>query len=214
MITRLREFWERLRRDRGKLKATVLVDFYPNKEVTPLVTWEESADRDGDATTLALFLYARILFELAELNDTRAAKELMAFLSQVVKRVLAEGEQSGRPRLPLGELRLEESPPPEPPARSYRALLFQHQDGQFRLDFKGTLGKEGVYLPATYVVFLQHYINSLPDEALTRLARCLKRLHAYYKFRRDFWDSTALSAGPAFALGTEALKPEEAEMEG
>jgi len=37
----------------------------------------------------------------------------------------------------------------------------------------------------------------------------LDRLHLYYRYRRDFWEGTSLSTGPAFALSAEELRPEE-----
>jgi len=213
MMRRLLELWERLRRDRGRLIATMRVDFYPNKTAAPVLVWHDGAGQDHDPVTLAIFLYARILYELAELNETRVAKELMAFLSQVVERMSTEEGPPNRISLPMGELRLEEAPTGEPASRGYQADFYRLRDGQHRLDFKGSLGKEGVYLPATYVVFLQYCLDSLEDEALRRLTVSLGRLHSYYKFRRDFWDNVALAAGPAFALGKEELRPEEVEME-
>jgi hypothetical protein len=214
MIKRLQEIWERLRPNRGRLKATVAVDFFPNKAARSRVNWHDTLPPDRDTVTLAIFFYARILFELAELNETRVANELITFLSQVVELVLTDDGPPNRPRLPMGELTLQEEVLPEPPSRSYRADFFHQEDGQYRLDFKGSLGKEGVYLPATYVVFLQECINDLDDEALRRLTHSLGRLHDYYKFRKDFWDSAALTAGPLFALGTAQLAPEEMEVEG
>ncbi len=209
MIKHLQEIWDRLRRDRGRLKATVRVEFYRNKTARTSVDWHNSLKAEHDTVSLAIFLYARILYELAELNETRVANELMAFLTQVADLVLTGELSPNRPRLPLGELTLPAEAPQEEPKRSYRAEFFQLQNGQYRMDFKGSLGKEGVYLPATYVVFLQECINTLDDEALRRLAQSLGRLHDYYKFRKDFWDGAALSAGPIFALGTAQLSPEE-----
>jgi hypothetical protein len=214
MIKRLQEFWGRLQRHRGRLKATVRVDFYPNKAARSRVDWQETFPLERDTVSLAIFFYARILFELAELNETRVANELIAFLSQVVDLMLTGEGAPHRPRLPMGELTLQEEDPSGPPSRSYRADFFQQEDGQYRMDFKGSLGKEGVYLPATYVVFLQECINDLDDEALRRLAQSLGRLHDYYKFRKDFWEGTSLAAGPLFALGTVQLIPEEVEGEG
>lgn len=212
MIKRLKEFWEHLGRDRGRLKATVRVDFYPHKAARAAVEWSDAAPADRDLVSLAIFFYARILYELAELNETRVANELITFLSQVVDLVLAGEGAPHRPRLPLGELQLQTEAHPEPPSRSYRAKLFQLQDGQCRLDFSGSLGKEGVYLPATYVVFLQDCINGLEDEALARLARSLKRLHEYYKVKNDFWEGAALSGGPLFALSAVSETPEAVEV--
>jgi len=213
MIKSLQELWGRLRRDRGQLRATVGVDFYPNKAARSRVDWHDTVGEERDTVSLAVFLYARILFELAELNETRVANELIAFLSQVVDLVLTEEGPPNRPRLPMGELTLQEGPPSGSPSRTYRASLFQQEDGHYRMEFKGSLGKEGVYLPATYVVFLQDCINTLSDEDLRRLAQSLGRLHDYYKFRKDFWEGTALSAGPIFALGNVQLVPEEVETE-
>jgi|WetSurMetagenome_2_1015567.scaffolds.fasta_scaffold10845_2 hypothetical protein len=213
MIKRLQELWGRLRQDRGQLKATVRVDFYANKTAGSRLDWSDTAGPERDTVSLAIFLYARILFELAEINETRVANELIAFLSQVVDLVLTGEGPPNRPRLPMGELNLQEGEAAGHPNRSYRADFFRQADGQYRIDFKGSLGKEGVYLPATYVVFLQECINQLDDEALRHLARSLGRLHDYYRFRKDFWESTALAAGPTFALGTMQLAPEEMELE-
>jgi hypothetical protein len=209
MFKRLQELWGQLRRNQGRLKATVQVDFFPNKTARSRVDWHDAGNPDRDTVSLAIYLYARLLFELAEINETRVANELITFLSQVLDLVFTDAGPPNRPRLPMGELTLREDPPSGSPSRIYRADLFQLEDGQFRMDFKGALGKEGVYLPAAYVVFLQECINGLDDEALRRLARSLRRLHEYYRLRIDFWDSAALSAGPLFALGKGQLPPEE-----
>ncbi|MEJ2090869.1 MAG: hypothetical protein P8X65_01625 [Syntrophobacterales bacterium] len=213
MMKRLQDFWERLRGDKGRLRATVRVDFYPNRTAYPSLVWHNSVDQERDSVYLAVCLYARILFELAEMNETRVAKELMAFLAQVTNLVLTEEGAPNRPRLPLGELILPTDPPSETPSRSYAADFFQYQDGQFRVNFQGSLGKEGVYLPTTYVVFLQDCINRLSDQNLQHLAQSLRRLHEYYKLRQDFWDSASVSAGPAFALSPGEPSPEAKEAE-
>jgi hypothetical protein len=113
----------------------------------------------------------------------------------------------------MGELTLPQDPPLETPSRTYSADFFQYQDGQFRVNFQGSLGKEGVYLPTTYVVFLQDCINRMSDQTLQYLALSLRRLHEYYKLRQDFWDSASLSAGPAFALSPGKLEPEAEKVE-
>ena len=213
MMKRWQGFWERLRGDKGRLRATVRVDFYPNRTAYPSLIWHNSVDQERDSVSLAIFLYARILYELAEMNETRVAKELMAFLGQVTNLVLTEEGSPNRPHLPLGELTLPEKAPSEAPSRSYAADFFQHQDGQFRVNFQGSLGKEGVYLPTTYVVFLQDCINRLSDQTLQYLALSLRRLHEYYKLRQDFWDSASLTAGPVFALSKRQLSPEPEEVE-
>jgi hypothetical protein len=211
MIKRLQELWGRWRRDRGRLIATIQVDFYPNKAARSRVEWHDNSSQERDLVSVAIFFYARILFELAELNETRVAHELIAFLTQVVDLMLTGEEPPNRPRLPMGELTLQAESSGEIPSRVYKADFFLQQDGQYRMEFNGSLGKEGVYLPATYVVFLQDCINGMEDGALHRLAQSLERLHEYYKVRKDFWEGAALSAGPLFALSKISLVPEEAE---
>ncbi|MEW6386527.1 MAG: hypothetical protein AB1491_03310 [Thermodesulfobacteriota bacterium] len=209
MIKRL---FARFSRERGIHQATVQIDFTFEDQVKSSLLWHHRQDPEKDTVTLALYFYARILYELAELNETRVAKELLGFLDQVSRLIMADGDAPKRPRLPLGEVHLS----PElanPVVRSYRAELYQLREGNFRLEFQGSLGKEGFYLPAAFLAFLQFCVDDLADEALLRLARSLGRLNDYYRVRRDFWDSAALSAGPAFALGREELRLDESVVE-
>jgi len=203
---------ERLRQDRGRHKATVRIDFFPQDQVTPHILWLNSQDPDGDTLPLILLVYARILYELAELNELRVARELIRFLDKVCERVLDSDGPPRRPSLPLGQLQLIEEPE-QPAMRTYEAKLYELKAGGYRLEFKGSLGKEGFYLPGAFLVLLQSCLNNLGDEALRRLAQSLIRLHAYYRYRRDFWEGGALTAGPLFALGTEEIRPEEASPE-
>ncbi|MCL6622045.1 MAG: hypothetical protein K6T55_08080 [Syntrophobacterales bacterium] len=204
----LKRWLSRLVRDRGLHKISVRVDFYAGNLAVPAVYWYNSQDQEGDTVLLALYLYARILFELAEQNETRVAKELMEFLDQVKGLVLTGEGPPKRPRLPLGAVSLGPAPATAP-ERRYQADFYQMQDGSYRLNFQGSVGKEGFYLPAAFLVFFQTCLDRLGDDALTRLIHCLGRLHDYYRYRRDFWDSTSLTAGPAFALGREEIRPEE-----
>jgi hypothetical protein len=207
MIKRL---FERFRQERGLHKATVRVSFFPENLVNPQISWLRGQDPEADTIPLILLIYARVLFELAELNELRTARELMRFLEQVCQRVLNNDGPPRRPRLPLGQLRLKSEPDQEPPERSYQADLYEFQGGGYRLDFHGSIGKEGFYLPAAFLVLLQSCLDRLGDDALRRMAQVLMRLHLYYRYRRDFWEGGALVAGPVFALGTEKLNPEEA----
>jgi hypothetical protein len=151
MIKRLKEFWEHLGRDRGRLKATVRVDFYPHKAARAAVEWRDAAPADRDLVPLAIFFYARILYELAELNETRVANELITFLSQVVDLVLAGEDAPHRPRLPLGELQLQTEETPEPPSRSYRADLFSCRTASAGWIFPAAWGRKGcIYRPPTW----------------------------------------------------------------
>ena len=59
---------ERFRQDRGLHKATVQVDFFPENQVTPQILWLSSNSPEADTVPLILHVYARILYELAELN--------------------------------------------------------------------------------------------------------------------------------------------------
>ncbi len=201
---------ERFRQDRGLHKATVRIDFYPEGQVTPHVDWLRSHDPTADIIPLIIFFYARILFELAEMNEVRVARELIDFLEQVCQRVLANEGTPRRMRLPLGELRLA-SDSGVPALRTYQADFYELQGGSYRLEYQGSLGKESFYLPGAFLALLQFCLDKLEDAPLRQLARALERLHAYYRLRRDFWDSGALIAGPVFALGYEELRPEEAE---
>lgn len=207
-----KRFWDRLRRDRAVHKATVNIDFFPDDVVTPAIFWHQSEEREGDTVTLMLFMYARILYELAELNEVRVARELMDFVGQVCGRILSPDGPPGRLRLPLGQLRLATAPS-APAERSYRAEFYRQPDGSYRLDFQGSVGKEGFFLPGGFLALMQSCLDNLPDEPLGRMVRGMIRLHAFYRYRRDFWESSALTAGPAFALGTEEIRPEEAGAE-
>jgi hypothetical protein len=203
---------ERFRQDRSLHKAAVRVDFSPSNQVTPQITWLSSNSPEADTIPLILLVYARILYELAELNEGRVARELIRFLDQVCERVIDGDGPPRRPRLPLGELHLA-AESGQPATRSYQAEFYEVQGGGYRLDFKGSLGKEGFYLPGAFLALLQSCLDSLTDDALRRLTRGLARLHLYYRYRRDFWEGGALSAGPVFALGTEEIRPEAATPE-
>jgi hypothetical protein len=195
---------ERFRQDRGLHKVTVRVDFLPQNQVSPHIFWLSSRAHEDDTVPLLLMVYARILYELAELNELRVARELIRFLEQVCDRVLNSDGPPRRPRLPLGQLKLV-AEANQPAERSYRAELYEFQEGGYRLDFQGNLGKESFYLPGAFLALLQFCLDQLGDDALRRLVRGLARLHLYYRYRRDFWDGGALSAGPVFALGTQEI---------
>jgi hypothetical protein len=209
MIKRL---LQRFRRDRGLHRATVRVDFFPEGKVKPSIFWHNSKDQEIDTVPLVLYFYARILFELAELNDVRVARELMGFVNQVCELVLAAEGPPSRIRLPLGDLHIT-GESTDPPERTYQAEFYQFQDGNFRLEFQGSIGKENFYLPGSFLVLLQSCLDNLGDDPLNLLARGLTRLHDYYRYRRDFWESTALTSGPVFALGKEELRPEAPQPE-
>jgi hypothetical protein len=115
-------------------------------------------------------------------------------------------------RLPLGELRLT-TEAQAPAVRTYQAEFYQLRDGNHRLEFHGSLGKESFYLPGAFLTLWQSCLDNLGDEALRRLARCVGRLHDYYRYRRDFWEGGALVAAPIFALSAEELRPEEKGLE-
>jgi hypothetical protein len=107
---------ERFRQDRGLHKATVRVEFSPQNLVTPQIVWLNSNAPEADTTPLLLMFYARILYELAELNEGRVARELIRFLDQVCDRVINSDGPPRRPRLPLGQLELG-AEPGQPAAR-------------------------------------------------------------------------------------------------
>ena len=202
-----KRFLERFRQDRGLHKATVQVDFFPDNQVAPQILWLNSNSTEADTVPLILMVYARILYELAELNEGRVARELIRFLDQVCARVLEGDGPPQRLRLPLGHLELA-AESDQPAVKSYRAEFYEFAAGGFRLDFQGSIGKEGFYLPAAFLALLRSCLDNLADDPLRRLTRGIVRLHLYYRYRRDFWEGGALTSGPIFALGTEEIHPE------
>jgi len=204
----IKRILERFRQDRGLHKASIRIDFYPQDQVTPFIFWHRSQDSEKDTIPLVIFSYARILYELSELNEVRVARELIGFLDQVYKRVLTNDGPLRRPRLPLGQLRLI-TDSGLPAVRTYQLEFYELPGAGFRLEYQGSLGKEGFYLPGAFLALLQSCLDHLGDEPLGQLFRGLSRLHDYYRYRRDFWDGGALISGPAFALGTEEIRPDQ-----
>lgn len=205
----IKRILERFRHDRGRLRATVKIDFYPQDQVTPHIFWKSSRNSEKDTIPLVIHSYARILYELAELNELRVARELISFLDQVGKLVLTEEGPPRRPRLPLGQICLVKDSG-VPPVRTYGLEFYEMPGGGHRLEYRGSLGKEGFYLPGAFLALLQFCLDHLEDETLRQLIRALGRLHDYYRYRRDFWEGGSLASGPAFALGNGEIKPDEA----
>lgn len=201
---------QRFRQARGLHKATVKIDFFPEDQVAPQIFWHHSLNPEKDTIPLVVCGYARFLYELAELNELRVARELISFLEQVCKRVLTEAGPPRRVQLPLGQLRLVNEAG-QPALRTYQLEFFEIAGGNYRLEYSGSLGKEGFYLPGAFLALLQSCLDHLGDDALRQLAQSLGRLHDYYRRRRDFWEGGALMSGPAYALGKEELRAEEAD---
>jgi len=208
----IKRILERFRRDRGRRKATVRIDFFPQDQVTPHIFWHRGQNTDKDTITLVIHCYARFLYELAELNEVRVARELIGFLDQVCKRVLTDEGPPRRPHLPLGQLHLVNDPA-LPAVRSYQVEFFELPGGGYRLEYRGSLGKEGFFLPGAFLALLQSCLDNLGDEPLRQLARSLERLHDYYRLRRDFWEGGSLISGPAYALGKEEIKPDDSGID-
>jgi hypothetical protein len=204
----IKRILERFRHDRGRLRATVKIDFYPQDQVTPHISWKSSQNSEPDTVPLVIHCYARILYELSELNELRVARELISFVDQVGKLVSTEAGPPRRPRLPLGQVCLVNDPG-VPPVRTYQMEFYELPGGGHRLEYQGSLGKEGFYLPGAFLALVQSCLDRLEDETLQQLVRDLGRLHNYYRYRRDFWEGGALVSGPAFALGNEEIKPDE-----
>lgn len=202
-------FW---RRERETLQCRVRIAFLADDQVVPRVEWSLGQPRVEDWLRCLFFYYARIMFELAELNETRVARELMEFVHRIGKRLTNQSTESGKVTIPLGKLRLG-AEGGQPSQRTYQAALFVNRQGVHHLDFSGMLGKEKFYLPASFLALLQHVIHILPEEHLEQLGRGLQRLHQYYRYKRDFWDSAALSEGPRLALGTEAISEPDPDFE-
>lgn len=205
MIKRIKKWF---RRKPGLHKATLRIDFYQEDGVTPRIIWHRDGDREADTIAVVVFGYARILFELSELNEVRVARELTVFLDKVCQRVLASSETPQRPHLPLGQLHLVKDPGVKA-VRSYQVEFYELAEGGFRMEYRGALGKESFYLPGAFLALLQSCLDHLGDEALRQLAQRLARLHDYYRYRRDFWEGGALTAGPACALGFQEIRLQE-----
>ncbi len=165
----IKRILERFRRDRGLRKATVKIDFYPQDQVTPHIIWHRSQNPEKDTIPLVVFSYARFLYELAELNEIRVARELIGFLEQVCKRVLTDSGPPRRPHLPLGQLRLVNDPG-VPAVRTYQVEFFEMPGDGYRLEYRGSLGKEAFYLPGAFLALLQSCLDHLGDDALRQLA--------------------------------------------
>ncbi len=208
----LKRILGRFRREPGLHKATVRIDFYPQDQVTPHIVWHRSQDPESDTIPLVLFAYARVLFELSEMNEVRVARELMVFLDRVCQRVLSDEGPPRRPRLPLGQLRLVNDQA-LPALRTYALEFYELPGDGYRVDYRGSLGKEGYYLPGGFLALLQSCLDHLGDQALRQLAHRLVRLHSYYRQRRDFWVGGALASGPAYAMGRKEMPPEESGPE-
>ncbi len=74
-------------RDRETLQGRVLIHFLEDDQAVPQIEWNSGQPEDDDWIRLTVFYYARIMFELAELNETRVARELMNFVSQISRRM-------------------------------------------------------------------------------------------------------------------------------
>jgi len=209
----MRKLFGFFRRDRESLQATLKVFFLSQNLMVPHIEWNKTQDSGTATIPLTIYFYARILYELAELNENRVARELIDFVGRIAKRLLSLSGAEQRFQIPLGKLRLAKSLE-QPADRLYEARLYSlGSRGGYRLDFQGVIGKENFFLPASVLGLLQFCIDSLGDDHLTELARVLARLHYFYRFKQDFWEGTSLFRGPIFALGQEKIpdsqNPEE-----
>jgi hypothetical protein len=191
-------------RDRETLQGRILIHFLEDDQAIPQIEWQAGRMEDDDWIRMILFYYARIMFELAELNETRVARELLNFVSQISDRLANPAKNSGRMQIPMGKLRLGQELT-QPSTRIYQATLYSRRNGTYRLEFEGMIGKEKFYLPASFLVLLQCAILRLQESRLEQLAQRLHRLNQYYRYKRDFWNSVALTEGPTFALGHETI---------
>jgi hypothetical protein len=201
-----------LNRDRETLKGRVLIHFLEGDQVVPQMEWHAGQMGDDDWIRFILFYYARIMFELAELNETRVARELMQFISQISGRLANPTKTSGKIQIPLGKLRLGKDLS-QPSNRIYQAALYAKKSGAYRLEFEGMIGKEKFYLPASFLVLLQYGILRIQENHLEQLAQSLARLNQYYRYKRDFWNSIALTEGPGFALSQESVTEPDPEFD-
>ncbi len=199
-------------RDRETLQGRVFIHFLEDDQAVPQIEWNSGQMEDDDWIRFIVFYYARIMFELAELNETRVARELMNFVSQISGRMANPAKNSGRIQIPLGKLRLGREFS-QPSNRIYQAAFYAKRSGTYRLEFEGMIGKEKFYLPASFLVLLQYAILHIQENHLEELARRLIRLNQYYRYKRDFWNSIVLTEGPSFALGSETISEPDPEFD-
>ena len=199
-------------RDRETLQGRVLIHFLEDDQAVPQIEWNSGQMKDDDWIRFIVFYYARIMFELAELNENRVARELLNFVSQITGRMANPAKNSGRIQIPLGKLRLGREFS-QPSNRIYQAALYAKRSGTYRLEFEGMIGKEKFYLPASFLVLLQYAILHIQENHLEELARRLIRLNQYYRYKRDFWNSIVLTEGPSFALGSETISEPDPELD-
>ncbi len=208
----MRKFFDFWRRPRQTLQCRLRIHFLTDDWVVPEVEWFLGHPTSEDWCRCVVYYYARIMFELAELNETRVARELLDFVNRLATRLMKPPTDGDKITLPLGKLRLG-ARVDQPCQRTYQAALYASHQGGHRLDFNGMLGKEKFYLPASFLVLLQHAINNMAPQDLPRLGQVLTRLHLYYQYKRDFWDSAALLEGPRLALGTETISEPDPDFE-
>ena len=200
-------------RDRETLKGKVVIHFLEDDQVVPRMEWNTGQIGDDDWIRFILFYYARIMFELAELNENRVARELMNFVTQISGRLANPAKNSGKMKIPLGKLRFGQDLS-QPSNRIYQATLYVKKSGSHSLEFESMIGKEKYYLPASFLVLLQFGIMNIQEEYQAQLARGLTRLNQYYRYKRDFWNSASLTEGPNFAMGKETITEPEPELDG
>jgi len=196
-------------RDRETLQGRIFIHFLEDDQVVPQIEWNTGRMGDDDWIRILIYYYARIMFELAELNETRVARELMNFVSQISDR-MGNPAKIGRIQIPMGKLRLGQELS-QPSTRIYQATLYSRRNGTYRMEFEGMIGKEKFYLPASFLMLLQYGILHIQGNHLEQLAQRLNRLKHYYRYKKDFWDSVALTEGPNFALGNEVISEPDSE---
>ena len=194
------------------MQGRVFIHFLEDDQAVPQIEWISGQMAEGDWIRLIVFYYARIMFELAELNETRVARELMNFVSQISTRMANPAKNSGRIKIPLGKLRLGRELT-QPSNRVYQAALYAKKSGAHRLEFEGMIGREKYYFPASFLVLLQYAILDMQENHLEELALRLTRLNQYYRYKRDFWNSIVLTEGPTFALGSETISEPDPEID-
>ena len=73
----------------------------------------------------------------------------------------------------MGQLRLI-TDPGVPAVRTYQLEFYELPGDGFRLEYRGSLGKEGFYLPGAFLALLQSCLDHLGDEPLGQLVRGLE----------------------------------------
>ena len=84
--------------------------------------------------------------------------------------------------------------------KTYTGELYQKSDGLLTIQTHMDWGREGYYVPASAIMFLQYLINSLPEIMLAYLMTILNFMNKYYREMGNYSDIHSIVDAPTFGL--------------